>query len=80
MSRGLLLQRLRLLDFAMLIPAPMPLVLQQEPFDDRNWIYEIKHDGFRALPVIEHGHCRFFSRKNISWLATRTCGKHWSRK
>src|SRR5215217_7984013 len=47
----------------MLIPAAMPLVQQQEPFDDPNWLYEIKHDGFRALGVIEHGHCRFFSRK-----------------
>ena len=47
----------------MLIPAPMPLVQQREPFDDPNWLYEIKHDGFRALAVIEQGHCRFFSRK-----------------
>ena len=29
-----------------------------EPF-----LCEIKHDGFRALAVIEHGQCRFFSRK-----------------
>lgn len=34
-----------------------------QPFDDWDWIYEIKHDGFRALAVIEHGQCRFFSRK-----------------
>src|SRR5215213_1566877 len=53
----------RLLDCSMLIPAPMPLVQKREPFDDPNWLYEIKHDGFRALAVIEHGHCRFFSRK-----------------
>ncbi len=41
----------------------MPLVQQAEPFDDPNWIFEIKHDGFRALAVIERGQCRFFSRK-----------------
>ena len=41
----------------------MSLIQQPEPFDDWDWIYEIKHDGFRALAVIEHGHCRFFSRK-----------------
>jgi bifunctional non-homologous end joining protein LigD len=41
----------------------MPLVQQPEPFDDWDWLYEIKHDGFRALAVIEHGQCRFFSRK-----------------
>ena len=47
----------------MLIPTPMSLVQQPQPFDDWDWIYEIKHDGFRALAVIEHGQCRFFSRK-----------------
>jgi len=41
----------------------MPLSQQATPFDDPEWIFEIKHDGFRALAVIEHGHCRFFSRK-----------------
>ena len=41
----------------------MTLVQQPEPFDDWDWLYEIKHDGFRALAVIEHGQCRFFSRK-----------------
>jgi bifunctional non-homologous end joining protein LigD len=47
----------------MIIPQPMTLVQQPEPFDDWDWLYEIKHDGFRALAVIEHGQCRFFSRK-----------------
>ena len=41
----------------------MSLVQQPEPFDDWDWIYEIKHDGFRALAVIEQGQCRFLSRK-----------------
>ena len=41
----------------------MSLVQQPEPFDNWDWIYEIKHDGFRALAVIEHGQCRFFSKK-----------------
>jgi len=43
-------------------PQPMSLV-QPEPFDNWDWIYEIKYDGFRALAVIEQGQCRFFSRK-----------------
>ena len=47
----------------MMIPTPLPLGRQSKPFDDPNWVFEIKHDGFRALAVIEHGHCRFFSRK-----------------
>ena len=47
----------------MYIPTPMPLARKASPFDDPEWIYEIKHDGFRALAVIEQGQCRFFSRK-----------------
>ena len=41
----------------------MTLVQQPQPFDDWDWVFELKHDGFRALAVIEHGQCRFFSRK-----------------
>jgi hypothetical protein len=40
----------------MRIPSPMVLRQHTQPFDDPNWIYEIKHDGFRALAVIERGH------------------------
>jgi len=47
----------------MAIPQPMSLVLQPEPFDDWDWLYEINHDGFRALAVIEQGQCRFLSRQ-----------------
>jgi bifunctional non-homologous end joining protein LigD len=32
-------------------------------FDHPDWIYEINHDGFRTLAVIDQGHCRFFSRR-----------------
>jgi len=41
----------------------MSLVQQPESFDNWDWIYEIKHDGFRALAVIEQEQCRFLSRK-----------------
>ena len=52
-----------LIQYFMCIPQPMSLVQQPEPFDDWDWIYEIKHVGFRALAVIEQGQCRFLSRK-----------------
>ena len=32
----------------MIIPQPMSLVQQPEPFDDWDWIYEIMHDGLRV--------------------------------
>jgi bifunctional non-homologous end joining protein LigD len=41
----------------------MPLGQQSEPFDDPDWLYEIKHDGFRALALIDPGHCWFVSRR-----------------
>jgi bifunctional non-homologous end joining protein LigD len=33
------------------------------PFDHRDWIFELKHDGFRALALID-GRCQLVSRKN----------------
>src|SRR5438132_9866291 len=41
---------------------PMPLLKRATPFDDPDWIYELKMDGFRALAVIEHGHAQLLSR------------------
>jgi bifunctional non-homologous end joining protein LigD len=31
----------------------MPLRTRALPFDDPNWIFELKYDGFRALAVID---------------------------
>src|SRR5213594_2722558 len=41
---------------------PMPLLKRAAPFDDPEWIYELKLDGFRALSVIEHGRAQLLSR------------------
>jgi len=38
-----------LIFYSMVIPQLMSLIQQPEPFDDWDWIYEIKHDGFRSL-------------------------------
>jgi ATP-dependent DNA ligase len=32
------------------------------PFDSSDWIFEIKHDGFRALAIVENGKCQLVSR------------------
>ena len=41
---------------------PMPLLKRAAPFDDPEWIFELKYDGFRALAVIEHGRAQLLSR------------------
>jgi bifunctional non-homologous end joining protein LigD len=42
---------------------PMPLVRLPEPFDHPDWLFEIKHDGFRALAIVEGHRCRLVSRR-----------------
>jgi ATP-dependent DNA ligase len=34
------------------------------PFSDPQWLFEVKHDGFRALAHVVNGDCRLVSRKN----------------
>ena len=41
---------------------PMLATLVDEPFDDSEWIYELKFDGYRAVAFIENGKVRFVSR------------------
>src|ERR1043166_1744887 len=59
----------------MKIPLTAPLRRQTEPFDNPDWIYEIKHDGLRALAVIENGTCRFVSRKRQILSGFQTLGE-----
>lgn len=40
----------------------MPLVRIPEPFDHPDWLFELKHDGFRALAYVEGHQCRLVSR------------------
>ena len=42
---------------------PLPLVKQSKPFDDSDWLFEIKYDGFRSLAFIGAGTCQLVSRK-----------------
>src|SRR5438477_8917018 len=53
---------------------PMPLKRHREPFSHPGWLFELKHDGFRALAFVQNGKCRLVSRngnefKNFSTLA-----------
>jgi ATP-dependent DNA ligase len=48
----------------------MPLLRLPEPFDHPEWLFEIKHDGFRALAHIDGHHCDLVSRNGHTF-------KHW---
>ena len=41
---------------------PMPLLKRAAPFDDPEWLFELKYNGFRALAVIEHDRAQLLSR------------------
>ena len=41
---------------------PMRLTRIAKPFDDPDYIVELKHDGFRAIAYIENSTCRLVSR------------------
>jgi len=36
---------------------PVRLSRRAQPFDSSDFIYEIKHDGFRALAYVHAGEC-----------------------
>lgn len=50
-------------------PVPLPRITplrlgrRAVPFNDPDWLYELKWDGFRAIAYIEDGACRLVSRK-----------------
>jgi bifunctional non-homologous end joining protein LigD len=43
---------------------PMLATLVNEPFDDLDWVYEVKWDGYRALGFINKGEVEVLSRNN----------------
>jgi bifunctional non-homologous end joining protein LigD len=45
----------------------MPLAVLGQPFDHRDWIFELKWDGFRALAYVENGRVRLISRKRNAY-------------
>ena len=48
----------------MTLPRVQPIIptWRKEPFDDPEWLFEFKYDGFRGLCYFEQGRCRFVSR------------------
>lgn len=44
-------------------------------FDDPDWLFELKHDGFRALAYFEEGRCRLVSRHRNTYKSFETLSK-----
>jgi hypothetical protein len=42
---------------------PIRLSRRSKPFDSDDWIFELKHDGFRGLAFVENGRCQ------LVWVA-----------
>jgi bifunctional non-homologous end joining protein LigD len=57
-SRTVALYNRRMLPLIM----PAKLARSLEPFDHADWLFELKHDGFRSLAYLEDGRCRLVSR------------------
>jgi bifunctional non-homologous end joining protein LigD len=49
------------------------------PFDDPNWLFELKHDGFRSLAFIENNRCRLVSRHRNTYKSFETLADDLSR-
>ena len=48
---------------------PMPLGWRPESFDNPEWLFELKYDGFRALAIVDYGHCRLYSRNGYPFAS-----------
>ncbi|NGM63403.1 hypothetical protein G5B30_15945 [Sphingobacterium sp. SGG-5] len=48
---------------------PMLATLVDKPFDDPDWVYEVKWDGYRALAYIKNGEVELSSRNIKSFTA-----------
>jgi bifunctional non-homologous end joining protein LigD len=46
---------------------PMLATLTDDSFDDNDWIFEIKYDGYRALSYIDGSDVTIMSRKDLSF-------------
>jgi len=51
----------------------MRLRLVREPFDHPDYIFELKHDGFRAVAYLQNGECKLVSRnqRNLGFEALK---------
>ena len=48
--------------------SPMLIAQMQEPFDDENWVYELKLDGCRCLGYFDGGSVFLRNKRNMELL------------
>jgi hypothetical protein len=41
---------------------PMPLLTRRLPFNNAEYVFELKDNGLKALAAVEHGCCKLISR------------------
>lgn len=46
---------------------PMLASIAKSPFDDKDWVFEIKWDGYRAIAELQKGKLRFYSRNGLDF-------------
>ena len=44
---------------------PMNATLVAAPFDDPNWLFEVKWDGFRVETIVDRSLCRTMTRGGL---------------
>jgi bifunctional non-homologous end joining protein LigD len=54
-----------------MLPAFHPIAVSRRPhpFDDSQWLFELKYDGFRALAYLDNGRCRLVSRNGHAFAS-----------
>jgi bifunctional non-homologous end joining protein LigD len=53
---------------------PAKLARSLQSFDHPDWVFELKHDGFRSLAYIEDGKCRLVSRHKNTYESFQAFG------
>ena len=46
---------------------PMLAKLEKKPFDDDEWLFEIKFDGYRAVAELNKKHIKLYSRNGLDF-------------